>query len=39
MFNKFIKRPVLSIVISVIITLLGALAIIQLPVSELYRFA
>ncbi len=34
MFNKFIKRPVLSIVISVIITLLGALAIIQLPVTQ-----
>jgi HAE1 family hydrophobic/amphiphilic exporter-1 len=34
MFNKFIKRPVLSIVISVIITLLGALAIMQLPVTQ-----
>ena len=34
MFNKFIKRPVLSIVISVIITLLGAIAIIQLPVTQ-----
>ncbi len=34
MFNKFIKRPILSIVISVIITLLGALAIIQLPVTQ-----
>ncbi|MEP7257301.1 MAG: efflux RND transporter permease subunit [Flavitalea sp.] len=34
MFNKFIRRPVLSIVISLIITLLGALAITQLPVTQ-----
>jgi len=34
MFNKFIHRPVLSIVISLIITLLGALAITQLPVTQ-----
>jgi len=34
MFNKFIKRPVLSIVISIIITLLGALAIVQLPITQ-----
>ena len=34
MFNKFIKRPVLSIVISIIITLLGALALVQLPVTQ-----
>ena len=34
MFNKFIYRPVLSIVISLIITLLGALAITQLPVTQ-----
>ena len=34
MFNQFIKRPVLSIVISIIITLLGALAIVQLPVTQ-----
>ena len=34
MFNKFIKRPVLSIVISIIITLLGTLAIVQLPVTQ-----
>lgn len=34
MFNKFIQRPVLSIVISLIITLLGALAIVQLPVTQ-----
>jgi HAE1 family hydrophobic/amphiphilic exporter-1 len=34
MFNKFIHRPVLSIVISLIITLLGTLAIIQLPVTQ-----
>nr|WP_294898646.1 efflux RND transporter permease subunit [uncultured Pedobacter sp.] len=34
MFNKFIHRPVLSIVISLIITFLGALAITQLPVTQ-----
>ena len=34
MFSKFIQRPVLSIVISLIITLLGALAITQLPVTQ-----
>ena len=34
MFNKFIHRPVLSIVISLIIVLLGALAITQLPVTQ-----
>ncbi len=34
MFNKFIHRPVLSIVISLIITLLGGLAIKQLPVTQ-----
>ncbi len=34
MFNKFIHRPILSIVISLIITLLGALAITQLPVTQ-----
>lgn len=34
MFNKFIHRPVLSIVISLIITFLGALAILQLPVTQ-----
>ncbi len=34
MFKKFIQRPVLSIVISLIITLLGALAITQLPVTQ-----
>src|SRR6186997_3150788 len=34
MFNKFIHRPVLSIVISLIITLLGVLAITQLPVTQ-----
>ncbi|HRI58783.1 MAG TPA: efflux RND transporter permease subunit, partial [Saprospiraceae bacterium] len=34
MFNLFIHRPVLSIVISLIITLLGALAITQLPVTQ-----
>jgi HAE1 family hydrophobic/amphiphilic exporter-1 len=34
MFNKFIHRPVLSIVISLIITFLGVLAVIQLPVTQ-----
>jgi len=34
MFNKFIQRPVLSIVISLIIVFLGALALMQLPVTQ-----
>ncbi len=34
MFNMFIKRPVLSLVISLIITLLGVLALITLPVTQ-----
>jgi hydrophobic/amphiphilic exporter-1 (mainly G- bacteria), HAE1 family len=34
MFNKFIHRPVLSIVISLIIVFLGALAVVQLPVTQ-----
>ena len=34
MFNKLLKRPVLSVVISIIITLLGVLAVIQLPVTQ-----
>jgi HAE1 family hydrophobic/amphiphilic exporter-1 len=34
MFNKFIHRPVLSIVISLIITLLGVVALLQLPVTQ-----
>ena len=34
MFNKFIHRPVLSIVISLIITLLGVLALKKLPVTQ-----
>ncbi len=34
MFNKFIHRPVLSIVISLIIVLLGTLAITNLPVTQ-----
>jgi HAE1 family hydrophobic/amphiphilic exporter-1 len=34
MFNKFIQRPVLSIVISLIIVFLGALALIGLPVTQ-----
>jgi HAE1 family hydrophobic/amphiphilic exporter-1 len=34
MFSKFIQRPVLSIVISLIIVLLGVLAMIQLPITQ-----
>src|SRR6185295_14617957 len=34
MFNKFIQRPVLSIVISLIISLLGVLAMTTLPVTQ-----
>ncbi len=34
MFQKFIERPVLSLVISIFITLLGILAFIGLPVSQ-----
>ncbi|GEP52536.1 multidrug transporter AcrB [Flavobacterium noncentrifugens] len=34
MFNKFIHRPVLSIVISLIIVFLGALAMTKLPVTQ-----
>jgi len=34
MFNKFIHRPVLSIVISLIIVLMGALAMTTLPVTQ-----
>lgn len=34
MFNRFIQRPVLSIVISIFIVFLGLLAITQLPVTQ-----
>lgn len=34
MFKKIIHRPVLAIVISLIISLLGALALVQLPVTQ-----
>jgi HAE1 family hydrophobic/amphiphilic exporter-1 len=34
MFSKFIQRPVLAIVISLIISLLGVLAITQLPITQ-----
>jgi hydrophobic/amphiphilic exporter-1 (mainly G- bacteria), HAE1 family len=34
MFNLFIKRPVLSLVISLIITLLGVLSLLTLPVTQ-----
>ena len=34
MFKKFIERPILSLVISVFITLLGVLAMLKLPVTQ-----
>ena len=34
MLEKFIKRPVLSLVISIFITLLGRLALFTLPISQ-----
>ena len=34
MFNKFIHRPVLSIVISLVIVFMGALAVTKLPVTQ-----
>jgi len=34
MFNKFIERPVLSLVISLFITLLGLLALVDLPITQ-----
>ncbi|MCK6648435.1 MAG: efflux RND transporter permease subunit, partial [Bacteroidia bacterium] len=34
MFKKFIQRPVLSLVISLFITLLGVLAMFQLPITQ-----
>ena len=34
MFNKFIQRPVLSIVISLIIVFLGALTLVNLPITQ-----
>ena len=34
MFKRFIHRPVLSIVISLIISFLGVIAILQLPVTQ-----
>jgi HAE1 family hydrophobic/amphiphilic exporter-1 len=34
MFNTFIQRPVLSLVISLIITLLGLLALVGLPITQ-----
>jgi len=34
MFNQFIQRPVLSIVISLLITILGGLSITQLPMTQ-----
>lgn len=34
MFRKYIERPVLSTVISIIIVILGILGIVSLPVSQ-----
>ena len=34
MFNKFIQRPVMSIVISLIIVFLGVLAVMGLPITQ-----
>lgn len=34
MFQKFIHRPVLSVVISILITLLGIIALYQLPITQ-----
>ncbi|HUQ65859.1 MAG TPA: efflux RND transporter permease subunit [Flavitalea sp.] len=34
MFNKFSRRPVLSIVISLIIVFLGVISMVQLPVTQ-----
>ncbi len=34
MFNKFIHRPVLSIVISLLIVFMGALALVKMPVTQ-----
>lgn len=34
MFNKFIHRPVLSIVISLIIVFLGILSMLKLPITQ-----
>lgn len=34
MFNKYIRRPVLSIVISLIVVFIGALVLIELPVTQ-----
>jgi HAE1 family hydrophobic/amphiphilic exporter-1 len=34
MFNKFIQRPVLSIVISLIIVFLGVLSVLNLPITH-----
>lgn len=39
MFKKFIKRPVLAIVISVMIVFTGLLAIMQLPISQFPQIA
>ncbi len=38
MFSKFIQRPVLSIVISLIIVFLGILAIKNLPVTQFHPY-
>lgn len=39
MFSRFIRRPVLSIVISLIITILGLIALMNLPISQFPKVA
>ena len=39
MFKTFIQRPVLSLVISLIIVLLGVLALLKLPVTQFPNIA
>ena len=38
MFSKFLHRPALAIVISIIILFLGGLSIKTLPISQRWRF-
>jgi HAE1 family hydrophobic/amphiphilic exporter-1 len=39
MFSKFLKRPVFAIVISILIVFIGAMAIMQLPISQFPEIA
>ncbi len=39
MFNKFIQRPVLAIVISIVIVFMGVLSIVQLPTAQFPEIA